>query len=224
MKRMWRVATGVLVGAACLFPVLVEDAVAACAQNSAQAAPASAMAPAQDAPPAPAQEPDAAPAVVEPVAPAASPELVESLPTHPGGLAIPVSGIAPEQLVDSFDDPRGAYGIHEAIDIMAPLRTPVLAVADGKVVKLFDSVPGGHTLYQFDTSEQFAYYYAHLDGYAPGLVEGQQLKRGDLLGYVGASGNANPLAPHLHFMVYVLGPEKRWWQGSAINPYPLFQR
>lgn len=198
MKRILIVAAGVLVVAACLSPVLVEDAVASCVQ--------------------------AAPVVVEPVAPAASPEQVEPLALHPGGLSIPVSGIAPEQLVDSFADPRGAYGIHEAIDIMAPLRTPVLAVDDGKLVKLFDSVPGGHTLYQFDTSEQFAYYYAHLDSYAPGLVEGQALKRGDLLGYVGASGNADPLAPHLHFMVYALGPEKRWWQGSAINPYPLFQR
>lgn len=185
---------------------------ASCVQNSTQAAPPAA------------QKPDAAPVVVEPVAPAASPEQAEPLPLHPGGLSIPVSGITPDQLVDSFDDPRGAYGIHEAIDIMAPLRTPVLAVDDGKLVKLFDSVPGGLTLYQFDTSEQFAYYYAHLDSYAPGLVEGQELKRCDLLGYVGASGNANPLAPHLHFMVYALGPEKRWWQGRAINPYPLFQR
>lgn len=177
---------------------------ASCTQNSAQAA-------------------DAAPVVVEPVAPAASPEQAEPLPLHPGGLSMPISGIEPEQLLDSFNDPRGA-GIHEAIDIMAPLRTPVMAVDDGKLVKLFSSVPGGLTLYQFDTSEQFAYYYAHLDSYVPGLVEGQELKRGDLLGYVGASGNANPLAPHLHFMVYALGPEKRWWQGRAINPYPLFQR
>lgn len=169
------------------------------------------------------QKPDTAPLAVEPVAPAASPEPAEPLPLHPGGLSMPISGIEPEQLLDSFADPRGA-GLHEAIDIMAPLRRPVMAVDDGKLVKLFNSVPGGLTLYQFDTSEQFAYYYAHLDSYAPGLVEGQALKRGDLLGYVGASGNANPLTPHLHFAVFVLGPEKHWWQGRAINPYPLFQR
>lgn len=182
--------------------------------------------PAQDAPPAAttAEAPDAAPVVVEPVAPAASTLEAEPLQAHPGGLAIPVSGMAPNQLIDSFNDPRGANGIHEAIDIMATLQTPVVAVADGKVMKLFDSVPGGHTLYQFDASEKFAYYYAHLDGYAPGIVEGQKLKRGDLLGYVGVSGNANPLTPHLHFAVFALGPEKRWWQGHAINPFPLFQR
>ncbi len=132
-------------------------------------------------------------------------------------------GITVEQLVDTFNDTRGS-GLHEAIDIMAPLKTPVVAVDDGPLVKLFDSVAGGLTLYQYDASGSFAYYYAHLDSYAAGLVEGQELKRGELLGYVGVSGNANALAPHLHFAVFQLGPEKRWWQGTAINPYPLFKR
>lgn len=143
---------------------------------------------------------------------------------HPGGLLIPVAGIAANQLVDSFDDPRGNDRMHEAIDLMAPLKTPVFAVAEGKLVKRFSSVPGGLTLYQYDASETFAYYYGHLDSYAPDLMEGQLLKRGDLIGYVGVTGNADPGGPHLHFAVFVLGPEKHWWKGTAINPYPLFER
>jgi murein DD-endopeptidase MepM/ murein hydrolase activator NlpD len=148
----------------------------------------------------------------------------ETLSTHPGGLLIPVAGITPAQLQDTFHDMRGTERSHEAIDIMAALKTPVFAVDDGTLVKLFDSKPGGLTLYQYDPSATFAYYYAHLDGYAAGLVEGQTIKRGDLLGYVGVTGNADPLAPHLHFAVFVLGPEKHWWKGTAINPYPLFKR
>ncbi|HLD66246.1 MAG TPA: M23 family metallopeptidase [Pseudomonas sp.] len=148
----------------------------------------------------------------------------QTLPAHPGGLLIPVAGIAASQLVDSFDDPRGSDRMHEAIDLMAPLKTPVFAVAEGKLVKRFSSVPGGLSLYQYDASETFAYYYGHLDSYAPDLMEGQVLKRGDLVAYVGVTGNANPGAPHLHFAVFVLGPEKHWWQGTAINPYPLFER
>ena len=104
---------------------------------------------------------------------------------------------------------------------MAPRGTPVLAVADGKIEKLFDSKQGGLTLYQFDRTGTFAYYYAHLDRYAAGMVEGRQLERGEVLGYVGGTGNADPAGPHLHFAIFVLGPEKHWWQGTAINPYPL---
>ena len=96
-----------------------------------------------------------------------------------------------------------------------------MAVDDGKVVKLFTSKPGGLTVYQFDPGREVAYYYAHLDRYATGLAEGMDLKRGDLIGYVGSTGNANPATPHLHFAIFVLGPEKRWWQGTAVNPYPL---
>ena len=137
---------------------------------------------------------------------------------------IPVAGIESSQLADTFTDARGNGRVHDAIDIMAPRGTPVIAADDGKVVKLFTSVPGGLTVYQFDASERFAYYYAHLDRYAPGVVEGKQLKRGDLVGYVGYSGNASAAAPHLHFAIFVLGPEKRWWEGDAINPYPLLVR
>jgi murein DD-endopeptidase MepM/ murein hydrolase activator NlpD len=136
-------------------------------------------------------------------------------------LLIPVAGVKPGQLTDTFDQTRGAERRHEALDIVAPRGTPVLAVADGVVAKLFDSKPGGLTIYQFDTSDQFAYYYAHLDRYANGLRDGMALKRGDLIGYVGTTGNAAPGTPHLHFAIFVLGPEKQWWKGTAINPYAL---
>ncbi len=104
---------------------------------------------------------------------------------------------------------------------MAPRGTPVLAAADGKIVKLFDSKPGGLTIYEFDPSESVAYYYAHLDRYAAGIAAGLQVKQGEVIGYVGSTGNASPDAPHLHFAIFRLGPEKHWWQGTPINPYPL---
>lgn len=138
-------------------------------------------------------------------------------------LQLPVEGIAEKDLVDSFDDRRGGGGYaHEAIDILAPRGTAVVAVDSGPVVKLFLSKPGGLTVYQFDPSRSLAYYYAHLDRYAEGLTEGKILQRGDPIGYVGSSGNANPEAPHLHFAVFELGPEQQWWKGRAINPLPLF--
>lgn len=135
-------------------------------------------------------------------------------------LIIPVAGVERASLHDSFNETRGAHR-HEALDIAAPLRTPVIAAGAGRVVKLFNSVPGGLTVYQFDPGETFAYYYAHLDAYAPGLSVGTQLQRGDLLGYVGDTGNAPPAAPHLHFAIFRLGPEKNWWQGEAVNPLPF---
>jgi murein DD-endopeptidase MepM/ murein hydrolase activator NlpD len=135
-------------------------------------------------------------------------------------LLIPVEGVKREKLRDNFDEGRGKRK-HEALDIMAAHGTPVLAAGDGRVVKLFRSVAGGITLYQFDPEERFAYYYAHLDRYADGIKEGAELKRGDLLGYVGTTGNAPKAAPHLHFQIFRLGPEKRWWKGTAVNPYPF---
>jgi murein DD-endopeptidase MepM/ murein hydrolase activator NlpD len=138
-----------------------------------------------------------------------------------GRLLLPVQGVQASQLTDTFTQSRGEGRLHDAIDIMAARGTPVLAVADGRVAKLFDSKAGGLTVYQFDREEKLAYYYAHLDHYAAGLAEGRQLKRGDVLGYVGSTGNASPDGPHLHFAVFVLGPEKNWWKGTAVNPYPL---
>ncbi|MEO7580887.1 MAG: M23 family metallopeptidase [Massilia sp.] len=143
-------------------------------------------------------------------------------PATPGvKLSVPVEGIKLAQLSDNFDQPRGKERHHEALDIMAPKGTKVIAAADGKVVKLFNSKPGGLTVYQFDPSEKYAYYYAHLDRYAEGIKEGSTLKRGDLVGYVGTTGNANPNAPHLHFAVFELTPSKQWWKGTPVNPYPM---
>jgi murein DD-endopeptidase MepM/ murein hydrolase activator NlpD len=147
--------------------------------------------------------------------------LLNAAAAAPARLLIPVEGIKLAQLSDNFDQPRGKEHHHEALDIMAPKGSKVIAAADGKVVKLFNSRPGGLTVYQFDPTEKYAYYYAHLDRYADGIKEGTVLKRGDLVGYVGTSGNAGAAAPHLHFAVIELTPEKEWWKGTPINPYPL---
>ena len=136
------------------------------------------------------------------------------------GLLLPVQGITAAQLQDTFTDARSGGRVHDAIDIMAPAGTPVLAVADGTVEKLFESKLGGTTLYQFNPERTLAYYYAHLQAYAPGIAEKQALKRGQVIGYVGTTGNADPDGPHLHFAIFELGPEQQWWKGSAINPYP----
>ena len=136
-------------------------------------------------------------------------------------LAIPVDGIDEDDLRDTFSDARGGHA-HEALDIMAPRNTPVLAVEGGTIQKLFTSKAGGFTIYQFDPSSTFSYYYAHLDRYADGLHEGQVVRRGDVIGYVGSSGNASPDAPHLHFAIFRLTPKRQWWKGEPINPYPVF--
>lgn len=160
-----------------------------------------------------------------PPSPASPPESPAALPATPtdaaGSLLIPVQGIAAASLHDTFNDARSEGRRHDALDIMAPAGTPVLAVADGRIEKLFLSDRGGITLYQFNPARTRAYYYAHLQRYADGIAEGQALRRGQVLGYVGATGNADPSAPHLHFAVFALGPEARWWEGTALNPYPM---
>lgn len=138
-------------------------------------------------------------------------------------LLLPVQGVTAAQLRDTFTDARSSGRVHDAIDIMAPAGTPVLAVADGSVEKLFESKRGGTTLYQFNPERTRAYYYAHLQGYAQGIAEGQPLRRGQVIGYVGSTGNASADAPHLHFAVFELGPEQHWWEGAALNPYPLLR-
>jgi murein DD-endopeptidase MepM/ murein hydrolase activator NlpD len=140
--------------------------------------------------------------------------------SFPRRLLIPVSGVSPSSLADNFNEIHNGHR-HEALDIMAARGTPVVAVDEGNVVKLFNSKPGGLTVYQFDHSQVWCFYYAHLDRYAQGLKEGTLLRKGDVLGYVGSSGNASPSAPHLHFTIFKLEPEKRWWQGTPIDPYPL---
>ena len=151
---------------------------------------------------------------------------VETAPAQPAGrgrsaLLLPVAGIQLNQLKDNFTQPRGRGRTHGALDILAPRGTPVVAAVDGTVVKLFNSKAGGITVYQFDLAEERVYYYAHLERYANGLHEGQFLKQGDVLGYVGTSGNAPAGTPHLHFAIEVLTAEKRWWKGTPVNPYPL---
>lgn len=135
-------------------------------------------------------------------------------------LGMPIANLRASELRDSFSESRGGHR-HEAIDIPEPRGTPVIAVDDGFVRKIFESVPGGHTVYEFNADETLCYYYAHLEGYAGGLKEGQKLRRGDVIGFVGTSGNAPPNAPHLHFAVSRLGADRHWWEGTPIDPYPL---
>jgi murein DD-endopeptidase MepM/ murein hydrolase activator NlpD len=179
-------------------------------------------------PPATATVPVAATTAIagDEAAPAAPASAIEAVPDMSGlpasavsGLLMPVVGVKPGDLVDTYTQARRARGVHDAIDIMAPRGTPVVAVNDGEVVKLFDSVRGGLTVYQFGPQQKVVYYYAHLDRYAPGLAEGQMLHRGDPVGFVGSTGNASADAPHLHFEIGVLGPERHWWQSTPINPY-----
>lgn len=139
-------------------------------------------------------------------------------------LQIPVQGVRADQLLDTYTQSRSESRVHNAIDIMAAEGTPVVAAADGRLVKLFTSTAGGLTAYQFLPGDRFSLYYAHLSAYAPGLVEGQFLRKGQVLGYVGHTGNASADAPHLHFAVNALAPGDDWSDGSPLNPYPILQR
>jgi murein DD-endopeptidase MepM/ murein hydrolase activator NlpD len=137
-------------------------------------------------------------------------------------LLVPVRGVRPAELRDSFGEMRERTREHEALDILAPRGTPVLAVESGTIAKLFTSVRGGLTIYQFDPSRSYAYYYAHLDHYAPGLEEGDRVHRGQTIGFVGTTGNAPENTPHLHFAIFLLTEEKRWWQGTPINAFDVW--
>lgn len=141
----------------------------------------------------------------------------------PGQLLVPVQGIRPDQLVDTYTQARGQGRVHDAIDIAAPRGTPVLATGDGMVLKLFQSDRGGITLYELAPDRRTIYYYAHLDRYAPGMAEGRPLKRGDVLGYVGNTGNAGAGNYHLHFEVSTTADPKRYWAGTPQNPFPLLR-
>lgn len=155
------------------------------------------------------------------------PPLSFPLPRNPSDLAllrarsllIPVQAVKPAQLTDTYTQARANGALHDALDIMAPRGTPVLAVEGGRVVKLFLSKSGGITLYQFEPDSNDAYYYAHLDRYA----EGSLLKKGQLIAYVGSTGNASPNAPHLHFAIFRLEPERQWWRGTPLNPFLVWR-
>jgi peptidoglycan LD-endopeptidase LytH len=134
-------------------------------------------------------------------------------------MAPPINRLSLADLRDSFGEVHNGHR-HEAIDIMEPRGTPVHAVVSGTIRKLFLSKPGGNTIYQFDETGVYCYYYAHLDRYADGLREGMRVKRGEVIGFVGSTGNADARAPHLHFAIFELGPEKQWWKGNPVDPYP----
>lgn len=165
------------------------------------------------------------------VSPAASPSAdktgAQSTPTptvQTSGLIIPVAGVSSDQLLDTFSAARGEGRVHDAIDIAAPQGTPVLAVAGGKILKLFQSKAGGTTIYQLSNDEKFIYYYAHLDRYADGLQEGRIVTQGETIAYVGDTGNAGAGNYHLHFSIALTSNPKRWWEGVSINPYPLLRK
>jgi len=139
-------------------------------------------------------------------------------------LIIPVTGVKPDQLIDTFSDSRSEGRVHDAIDIPAPAGTPVIAAADGQIVKLFQSEKGGTTIYQLSADKKLIFYYAHLQSYADGLQEGQLKKQGEVIAYVGDTGNAGPGNYHLHFSISVTSDPKRYWEGTNINPYPLLHR
>lgn len=136
-------------------------------------------------------------------------------------LIIPVAGVQPTQLIDTFSDARSEGRVHDAIDIPAPGGTPVLAAADGEIVKLFQSERGGTTIYQLSADKKLVFYYAHLQSYATDLQEGQFKRQGEVIGFVGDTGNAGAGNYHLHFSIAVLADPKRYWDGSNINPYPI---
>jgi len=174
------------------------------------------------------------PAVVEPIpvpvqpAPALvqPPPAVTEVPpvTHIEGLIIPVAGVRADQLVDTFTASRSEGRTHDAIDIIAPADTPVLAAADGQITKLWQSERGGTTIYQLSADQKMILYYAHLARYADGLAEGKQVRQGEVIAYVGDTGNAGAGNYHLHFSIALVSDPKRYWEGTNINPYPLLHK
>ena len=138
-------------------------------------------------------------------------------------LRMPLEGIVVEAMQGEFAQRRDRGSRpHEAVDLMAPKSTPVRAVEEGRIAKLFNSKAGGITIYQFDPTERFCYYYAHLSQYAEHLTEGQHVSAGDVIGYVGSTGNASPGAPHLHFAIFQLTSDRHWWEGTPIDPYLVY--
>jgi murein DD-endopeptidase MepM/ murein hydrolase activator NlpD len=156
------------------------------------------------------------PGAIQPAVPANS--FVGSLK-----LIVPVVGVKPEQLQDTFADARSEGRVHDAIDIPAPAGTAVLAAADGEIVKLFQSERGGTTIYQLSTDRKLIFYYAHLQRYADGLAAGKFARQGEVIAYVGDTGNAGAGNFHLHFSISIVADPKRYWEGTNINPYPLLR-
>jgi murein DD-endopeptidase MepM/ murein hydrolase activator NlpD len=204
----------VMAALATIFPsgaAVVTEPLVQAAPNKVEVKPTKKEEPAPVAPPPPAAT----------TIPAMSNNVVEDLRNRQ--LTLPVHGIKRDDLRDTFNETRGSSRRHEALDVLAPRNTPVLAVEDGKIAKLFLSDAGGITIYQFDPTVSYCYYYAHLERYAEGLKEGAPIKRGQVIGYVGTTGNAPRDTPHLHFAIFKLTDEKNWWQGTAIDPYSVLR-
>ena len=139
---------------------------------------------------------------------------------HP--LMVPVDGIEPRRLPDTFYEKRDGVRIHEAQDIIAPRGTPVLAAIDGKILRMSQNTLGGITLYAIDSDDHYVFYYAHLDHYSDIVTVGREVRQGEVLGYVGTSGNAPPDTPHLHFQVMRKAEGHRdWWNGTPIDVRPF---
>ncbi|MCM3869555.1 MAG: M23 family metallopeptidase [Pyrinomonadaceae bacterium] len=169
--------------------------------------------------------PDVYPAPPEPSPANATPNPVTPPPAFVGTLKliVPVAGVQPNQLLDTFSDSRSEGRVHDAIDIPAAQGTPVVATADGQIIKLFQSERGGTTIYQLSGNQKLIFYYAHLQRYADGLTESRFARQGEVIGYVGDTGNAGPGNYHLHFSIAVVSDPKRYWEGTNINPYPLLR-
>jgi len=159
----------------------------------------------------------------QPTSTTTPPATPPDLPSSASGLLIPVVGVRPDELRDTFDDARSEGRVHDAIDIMSPCGTPVVAAADGLIVKLFESVRGGTTIYERSTDDKLIYYYAHLKAYAAALAENKTVRRGETIAYVGDTGNAGPGNCHLHFAIWLITDPKHYWDGQNINPYPLLR-
>lgn len=152
----------------------------------------------------------------------ATPEPESPVPVAGGALVVPVKGVARAALTSNWGDAReGGARHHTGLDIMAPGGTPALAATNGRIERLWASTAGGNTIYLRSTDRRWTYYYAHLAGYAPGLREGQAVRAGEAIGFVGDTGNAGAGNTHLHFGVTRMRLEERWWQGEPVNPYPL---
>jgi peptidoglycan LD-endopeptidase LytH len=167
--------------------------------------------------------PGAAPAPHPPAAgPAGHVSGDDALRLRARGLVVPVLGVYPDQVPDSYNAGRSGGRTHNAVDILAPRGTPVLSADDGEVARLGRNALGGITVYAVDPGRRFVYYYAHLDRYRAGLAEGMPLAKGEVIGYVGTTGNAPPDTPHLHFQVMRIGEGRRWWAGAPMDPRPYF--
>ena len=161
------------------------------------------------------------PSVLVPLTPQPEPQTGQNLPAPPQQLMIPVAGVKREQLTDSFSDARSEGRVHDAIDIIAPGGTPVLAAADGQIVKFHDSVAGGITIYQLSADKRYVFYYAHLQSRAANINENDQVTKGTTIGYVGDTGNAGAGNYHLHFAIAAIDDPKNFWHGTYIDPYPI---